>query len=70
MNTNTVFTKEKENKKVIINKVKFSDGNNYYIDKYVISNTIAFHVGMILTDTPIHSLRKAKQIAIKYLNEH
>lgn len=63
-----VYNKETENKKVIVSKVKYSDGNNYYVDKFVKRGVYVFHIGMIINDKPIHSLKKAKEIANRYLN--
>ena len=63
-----IYSKEKGNKKVLISKAKYSDGINYYIDKFVKRGIYTFHIGMIINKKPIHSLKKAKEIANKYLN--
>jgi len=63
-----VYRKEKNNKEVIVSKIKYSDGNNYYIDKFVKRGIYTFHIGMIINKEPIHNLNNAKKIANEYLN--
>ena len=65
-----VYEKEKGNKKVIVSMVKYSDGNNYYIDKFIKRGIYTFHIGMIINGESILSLKKAKKIANAYLNEN
>jgi hypothetical protein len=63
-----VYTKEKNNKKVLISKAKYSDGVNYYIDKFVKRGAYTFHTGMIINKKSVHCLKKAKKLASEYLN--
>jgi len=62
-----IYRKKHNKKEIIISTNKYSDGNNYYIDKFVERDGFTFHTGMIINKSPILNLKTAKQIAKDWL---